>query len=163
MKTKEYKKLTNVKSYEKAHSAAVRWCHKYILLRDLIKVEPSGQLQGQCVACGKIWEVNLYQDKSIMNSDKWCAGHYYLSNLNASVRFDERNINLTCYRCNTYLHGNLAPYKENLVKKIGVEEFEKLTFQKNQVKKLSIIDLLEIKKEFQKKAKARAKELGVKI
>jgi hypothetical protein len=54
------------------------------------------------------------------------AGHYMSAGHNASVRFSEDNVNGQCIACNTHLHGNLIRYRENLVKKIGIEKVELL-------------------------------------
>lgn len=43
------------------------------------------------------------------------------------MAFDERNVHLQCEHCNSFLSGNLIPYRENLISLIGIEEFEDLT------------------------------------
>ncbi len=47
------------------------------------------------------------------------AGHYFAKEFYKSVRFDVDNIHGQCVRCNKYLSGNLIPYRENLLIKIG--------------------------------------------
>ena len=54
------------------------------------------------------------------------AGHFYPAGQHPSVRFDEDNVNGQCIQCNTYKHGNLADYKNNLLRKIGQDRIEKL-------------------------------------
>ena len=56
------------------------------------------------------------------------ASHYYPKEVKQyrAVRFDLDNIHGGCIRCNKYLSGNLIPYRENLIKKIGLERFERL-------------------------------------
>jgi hypothetical protein len=146
--TKETKNLT-------------KWCHLYIRLRDLIRVKFA--LYGGCISCGKIWEVELFSDGSIMNGKKWHAGHYFLSDRNASVRFDEENIHLQCYYCNKSLSGNLAMYKQNLIKKIGIKRFESLEQRRNQIKKFNPFEIEELTEYYKQKAKIEAKRLGIKI
>lgn len=54
------------------------------------------------------------------------AGHYYSTGYYDGLRYDEDNCHGQCRACNTFLHGNLIEYQENLIKKIGIERFEKL-------------------------------------
>ncbi|MCT3674454.1 recombination protein NinG [Elizabethkingia anophelis] len=58
--------------------------------------------------------------------DQCNAGHYFSRGQYGSVRFDLDNINSQCIQCNLHLHGNLIPYRENLIKKIGQERFHQL-------------------------------------
>jgi hypothetical protein len=59
------------------------------------------------------------------------AGHYYSAGHHSYLRFNEFNTHGQCERCNCFLHGNLTPYRENLIKKIGPVELEKLDIWKN--------------------------------
>lgn len=70
-----------------------------------------------CISCQELKPVNQ------MN-----AGHYYPKEPKQykAVRFDLDNISGQCIRCNRHLSGNLIPYRENLIKKIGSERFERL-------------------------------------
>jgi Bacteriophage Lambda NinG protein. len=68
-----------------------------------------------CISCRKL------KSKSQCN-----AGHYFNRGNYGSVRFDLDNIHSQCVQCNLYEHGNLIPYRENLIKKIGTERFEQL-------------------------------------
>ncbi|KPU84451.1 NinG protein [Elizabethkingia miricola] len=54
------------------------------------------------------------------------AGHYFSRGNYGSVRFDLDNIHSQCIKCNMHLSGNLIPYRENLIKKIGQERFDQL-------------------------------------
>jgi len=51
------------------------------------------------------------------------AGHYIHRD---SLDFNFININPQCTKCNRYLHGNSGVYAHQLIKKYGLEEFEKL-------------------------------------
>jgi hypothetical protein len=72
------------------------------------------------------------------------AGHFFNANNHYSVRFDERNVHLQCEHCNTFLSGNLIPYRENLIKKIGVQEFEDLSKIANETRKFNIQEVKEL-------------------
>lgn len=72
------------------------------------------------------------------------AGHFYNSHNHYNVRFDERNVHLQCEHCNFFLSGNLIPYRENLIKKIGVQEFEDLSKIANETRKFNIQEVKEL-------------------
>ena len=67
-----------------------------------------------CISCNK--KVNGKID----------AGHMFSVGNYPSVRFDERNINSQCIKCNQYNGGSLLEYRKHLINKIGLEEFEDL-------------------------------------
>ncbi|MDV3822927.1 NinG protein [Elizabethkingia anophelis] len=64
--------------------------------------------------------------QTLKTKDQCNAGHYYSRGGYGSVRFDLDNIHSQCIKCNMHLHGNLIPYRENLIKKIGQERFDQL-------------------------------------
>lgn len=66
-----------------------------------------GKLGAACISCG-VW-------KSFEELD----GGHYIPTTTSSTRFDERNINAQCHRCNRFLHGNLRGYFRGLEKKLG--------------------------------------------
>ena len=105
--------------------------NKYIRLRDAGNV---------CISCGK---------KPLKEN----AGHFYNANNHWSVRFDERNVHLQCEHCNTYLSGNLIYYRENLLQKIGIEEFENLSVEAMKTRKFTIEELNQIIATYKKKIK----------
>ena len=105
--------------------------NKFIRLRDAGNV---------CISC---------QKKPLKTN----AGHFYNANNHWSVRFDERNVHLQCEHCNTYLSGNLINYRENLLKKIGIEEFDLLSVEATKTRKFTIDELKEIIATYKKKIK----------
>ena len=105
--------------------------NKYIRLRDVGNV---------CISC---------QKKPLKEN----AGHFYNANNHWSIRFDERNVHLQCEHCNTFLSGNLIYYRENLLKKIGIEEFENLSAEAMKTRKFTIEELKEIIATYKKKCK----------
>ena len=54
------------------------------------------------------------------------AGHFYSAGHYNHLRFDERNVQGQCIRCNYHLHGNLISYRVELEKRIGKEALEEL-------------------------------------
>ncbi|MDR7782930.1 recombination protein NinG [Riemerella anatipestifer] len=96
-----------------------------------------------CISCGKIKHVT-----------KMHAGHYFSVGGYPSVRFDLDNVNGQCHKCNTFMHGNLIPYRENLIKKIGKKRFEQLEqLAKMSIKhdRIMLIELIERMKQQLKK------------
>lgn len=59
-----------------------------------------------CISCGA-------------KQGKENAGHYLSVGARPELRFEPLNIHLQCERCNTYLHGNLIPYRAALKNRIG--------------------------------------------
>jgi len=116
--------------------------NKFIQLRDAI-VCVSGEILVKCIACGK----SKILDNTYMWRI-WHASHYWLENKYASVRFDEENVNGCCYNCNKNLSGNLANYEINLIDKIGNENFQRLNFRRNQIKKFDVIELGQMNKHY---------------
>lgn len=161
---KQFKKLKNTDELKKSKKKLKIWFNLFIRLRDLTLVEQTGEIEGFCISCGKRWLVELYSDKSIINTrGGWVAGHLWKDDRYASVRYDERNVNLQCARCNVHLSGNESNYAENLKKKIGKKEFEKLNVDRNKIKHWDILEIDRMIFEYKDKCKVRAKELGVKI
>lgn len=69
----------------------------------------------RCISCGKI--------KPVTQMD---AGHFMAAGFYTAIRFDENNVHGQCIHCNRHLDGNLVPYGENLFRKIGQEEVDRL-------------------------------------
>jgi hypothetical protein len=159
---KRYRKITNSDSLKKLESRVVTYFNLYIRLRDM-KFNGMGEINGNCISCCKRFEPVLYSDKSIMNGREIVAGHYFLSDRHASVRFDERNVNLQCYRCNKYLSGNLAKYLPSLIDKIGQDQYNLLVIAKNQTHKFDYFELERMRDLYKQKAKIEATRLGIKI
>lgn len=99
------KTLLNKKLHDLKRIAVTHF-HRYIRNRD--KGKP-------CISCG--------------NQTTLQAGHFYSAGQNPVVRFNEDNVHGQCLYCNYHQHGNLIPYQQNLIEKIGLERFEALGFK----------------------------------
>ena len=75
------------------------------------------------------------------------AGHLFSVGNYPSVRFDLRNINSQCIKCNQFNGGSILEYRENLIKKIGQKEFDELDKLAHQNR---MFDIEEIKQMIQK-------------
>lgn len=81
------------------------------------------------------------------------AGHMYSVGNYPSVRFDERNINSQCIRCNQYNGGSIIEYRKHLINKIGLKEFEDLDKLAHQNRMFDIIELKELIEHYKNKLK----------
>ena len=76
------------------------------------------------------------------------AGHMFSVGNYPSVRFDLRNINSQCIKCNQYNGGSLLEYRKYLIKKIGISDFEDLDLKAHQNRQYSIPELKEMIEEY---------------
>lgn len=95
--------------------------NRYIRQRDSIE----GGTEFICIACGKRKPMSLCH-----------ASHFWAKGGHSAVRWDEDNVHAGCSACNTFLHGNLLEYRENLIKKIGKERFDRLANRRHNEAKL---------------------------
>ena len=105
---------------------------------EYIRVRDKGK---GCISC-------LTNKKNI----QYHAGHFKSIGAYRELRFNEDNCHLQCARCNNLLSGNLLEYRENLIKKIGLDRVEKL-YEKHEIIKYSREEIIEIKKHYKNKTK----------
>lgn len=72
----------------------------------------------------------------------------------SALRYDERNVNFQCHRCNRFLHGNTHNYYVGMVKKYGQEVVDELMSRQYETKKWTRDELEELKKYFKEKIDA---------
>lgn len=65
-----------------------------------------------CVSCGRF------------HNGQWHAGHYLTTGARPELRFEPDNCWKQCQPCNTQLSGNLILYRQELVRRIGIERVE---------------------------------------
>ena len=56
----------------------------------------------------------------------WQTAHYVNAGLSAMTYYDPDNLRPCCYRCNHWLHGNIAFYAKHLREEIGNEKVDQL-------------------------------------
>lgn len=71
-------------------------------------------------------------------------GGHFIATTSAAVRFDERNINAQCLRCNRFLHSNARGYYKGMLAKYGPDITADLEAQEFVTKKWSEQELLEL-------------------
>ena len=91
-----------------------------------------------CISCGTT------------KASMWHASHFKKAETFSGVIFHELNTWKSCSKCNVFLNGNELKYRENLVKKIGVEQVEALEQLANETrtKKWTIEELNTIKTKY---------------
>lgn len=81
-----------------------------------------------CISCGK------------HHSGQYHAGHYRTVASCSALRFCEMQVWKQCAPCNLYKSGDIINYRKNLIKKIGIENVEKIE-NYNESKRWSIQEL----------------------
>ena len=112
--------------------AAKKVCHDYIRDRDK---------NDSCICCGKPL------------GDNYHAGHFLESGNNPLVRYDENNIHGQRLDCNFFKGGDSGEYKERLINKIGVFEYQCLMHKKGGTDKRTAQDYKAIELYFKDKIK----------
>jgi len=117
--------------------------NKYVRLRDMGK---------GCISCGSA----VGNGSPGGDGD---AGHFRSRGSAPHLRFDERNCNLQCKRCNRYLSGNISDYRIGLIQRIGLQAVEQLEADQSP-KHYSIDDLKAIKVKYKALARELEKAIG---
>ena len=102
----------------------------------------------KCISCQVVKPI-----KGQMN-----AGHYFSVGDYSLLRFEPDNVHGQCVGCNKWKHGNLIPYREHLIEKIGTRRFNILdkkakAYKRGELPKFTRYELEEIKKEYTRKLK----------
>ena len=101
-----------------------------------------------CISC------LIYREETATHKgSNWHAGHYKTRGAFPELRFNELNCHKQCAHCNNFLSGNLAQYRINLIKKIGLEKVEWLEGS-HEPKKYTCQELKEIELLYKRKLKA---------
>ncbi len=132
---KRKEQLKTVGDYVKEAQVAV---NKYIRARDRHK---------PCVSCG-----SNPSDSDLMTGSRFDAGHYRSRGSAGHLRFNLLNIHKQCVTCNRFNSGNAVDYRIELIKRIGLDNVEKLE-NDNEPRKFTIEYLKRLKKIFNKRAR----------
>lgn len=115
MKVKKQKSLQQLKQdLDKAFNA-------YIRKRD----SSPGYVFFVCISCG------IPKRTKLMH-----AGHFHSAGHHEAIRWDERNVNGQCDRCNYFLHGNFEGYLKGMIKKYGQKVIDDLEIQRHNKSKM---------------------------
>ena len=75
-----------------------------------------------CITCGKKGKGSFMH-----------AGHF-ISRVNNSVLFDEKNVHAQCVNCNMWRQGESGIYAQKIIEKYGIKEFDALVARGKEIK-----------------------------
>jgi len=129
---KAKEKLKNKSDYRREAQAAF---NAYVRGRD--------EIAGRgCISCG-------IPSKTV-HGGAFDAGHYRSRGSAPHLAFHLWNCHLQCVKCNRYLSGNVADYRINLIKRLGIERVEQIE-NDNHPRNYTIEDYQRIKRIFTKR------------
>lgn len=128
----------NLETIQQKIQKVQKVCNEYVRIRDKGK---------ECISCDKILR------------GKFDAGHYFNANQHWNLRFNLNNISGQCVTCNRYRHGNLIPYREKLIQRIGMRRFLELEENAHVIRKFTKWELDQLLIEF----KAMVKEIKTQV
>ncbi|HDY86634.1 MAG TPA: hypothetical protein ENH82_00790 [bacterium] len=73
----------------------------------------------RCISCGAFHHYKL------------CDAGHYIPRAHKGTRYEELNVWPQCKKCNKWLHGNVAKYRDGLVNKIGESGIRHLNIEKD--------------------------------
>lgn len=121
---------------------------KYIKLRDCLQSTDTTSF-GRCITCNRRERRETLQ-----------AGHYPAGRGNSHI-FSEVGTNAQCNVCNTHLGGRPKDYREELVRRHGEEEVQKLEREAKKPRRFTRDELIGIKTLYRKKYKELLDRQGV--
>ena len=108
---------------------------------EFIRLRDSKNGYFKCISCGRI-----------LPYEQADCGHY-INRQHMSLRFNEKNCNAQCRKCNRFDEGNIQGYRRGLIKKYGEKIVTLLEYQKNETKQYSSFELEVLIKYYQSKIK----------
>lgn len=139
---KSIEKLLKVKSLSTLKGDLQKVFNEFIRKRDTQQGQLHGTKYFVCISCG--------QSKGL---EQMHCGHFFPVGGHEAVRFDEDNAHGQCVACNTFHHGNLLKYKDNLIKKIGKVMFERLELRSHNLSKMTRFEVEFLIMEYKTKIK----------
>lgn len=117
----------------------------FIRLRDAM---PNGMFR--CISCGRL-----------LPFDQSDCGHY-INRQHMATRFNEKNCNGQCRKCNRFDEGNIQGYRRGLIAKYGEPTVLMLEAMKNQINKISDFEYRAMIDYYRKEVKRLKKEKQIK-
>lgn len=117
----------------------------FIRLRDAM---PNGMFR--CISCGRL-----------LPFDQSDCGHY-INRQHMATRFNEKNCNAQCRKCNRFDEGNIQGYRRGLIAKYGEPTVLMLEAMKNQINKISDFEYRAMIDYYRKEVKRLKKEKQIK-
>ena len=135
---KKRKKATGGPSLKNLEKYAWTEFSKFIRLRDCLKTT-GAEDYGLCFTCGA--------RKHFKELD---AGHFVKST-HKEIKFDERNVNAQCQKCNRFNGGEEAEYLVRLEFSLGRDVVDYLMSQKGKSRTFTRDELVEIREKYKNK------------
>jgi hypothetical protein len=112
-----------------------------LLAQEYARLRDCGGRSGgaYCISCGKY---RTFKDLD---------GGHFISKTSSAIRFDERNINAQCRKCNRFLDGNQRHYYHGMVKKYGHKVVSELESKEHLTRKWDSFELEELFRYFTQK------------
>lgn len=85
-----------------------------------------------CISCGQALRFD------------YCDAGHYIPRTHTATRWNVYNVNAQCYTCNRLLDGNIAAYRQGLIKRYGIEVVERLEKLKHTTVKVSNRDIKQL-------------------
>lgn len=117
----------------------------FIRLRDAM---PNGMFR--CISCERL-----------LPFDQSDCGHY-INRQHMATRFNEKNCNAQCRKCNRFDEGNIQGYRRGLIAKYGEPTVLMLEAMKNQINKISDFEYRTMIDYYRKEVKRLKKEKQIK-
>lgn len=117
----------------------------FIRLRDAM---PNGMFR--CISCGRL-----------LPFDQSDCGHY-INRQHMATRFNEKNCNAQCRKCNRFDEGNIQGYRRGLIAKYGEPTVLMLEAMKNRINKISDFEYRTMIDYYRKEVKRLKKEKQIK-
>ena len=100
-----------------------------------IKYSKFEQGYTNCISCGKPLTLNTHDCQ---------AGHYIPISVSSRLRFEEDNVWPQCSRCNKFMEGNSANYRDSLVDILGIDRVEEIESLRHDMKKYTRNELVDM-------------------
>lgn len=81
-------------------------------------------------------------------------GGHFIPKTSSDIRFDERNINAQCIKCNRFMGGNVRHYLKGMLRKYGQEVVDELESREHLSKKWTLAELLDLEIYYKEKIAA---------
>jgi hypothetical protein len=85
-----------------------------------------------CISCG------------LPLTGKFDAGHFHSVGSYPNLRYNIDNVHGQCVECNQHKRGNLIEYRNNLIKRIGIDRMEALNASRKLPLKLTIPEIIDL-------------------
>ena len=131
----------------------------YIRLRD--SHNNFGVIMGACCTCDDQIQVAYWDDMGELKHNKLAQCGHFISRAKYNVRFDERNSDLQCWKCNCPKKGMQYEHSLYVDRKLGPGTALVLREEAKQQRLYKKFELLEIEEKYKKLSRIEEERLGL--